>query len=62
MGRVRHDDNPSVYARAQLSMGLTYAPLGQLDEAIAVWHNVRREDNPEAYAAAQNNLALVNKH
>ena len=57
---IRHDDNPEIYAWAQLHLGGTYQNLGRLNEAIAAWSQVRHDD-PKAYALAQFNIGVAYK-
>ena len=56
---IRHDDDPKVYALAQLILGVAYAKSGKSDEAITAWSNITHDDDPGAYARAQLNLGAA---
>ena len=53
---ITRDDDPAVYARAQLYLGIAYKKQGNLLQAINTWIKVHSDENPEAYARAQFNL------
>ena len=57
--RIRREDNPEIYAGAQLNLGLIYKDIGDLKTATIAWSNIRYEDNPEAYAGAQLCFGMV---
>ena len=59
---ITRDDDPAVYARAQLNLGVVYKEeQGNLLQAINTWSNITRDDDPAVYARAQLNLGVVYK-
>ncbi|WP_279796336.1 tol-pal system YbgF family protein, partial [Rothia dentocariosa] len=51
---ITRDDDPAVYARAQLNLGVVYKEeQGNLLQAINTWSNITRDDDPAVYARAQ---------
>ena len=59
---ITRDDDPAVYARAQLNLGVVYKEeQGNLLQAINTWSNITRDDDPAVYARAQLYLGIAYK-
>ena len=58
---ISHDNDPKVYALAQLNLGAVYKEQGKLDEAINTWSNIPHDDDPAVYARAQLYLGIAYK-
>ena len=57
--RIKREDSPEWYAKAQLNLGVVLGAQGDTEGAIAAYRNITREDSPEPYAKAQFNLGVV---
>jgi len=57
--RIKREDSPKLYAKAQLNLGVVLGAQGDTEGAIAACRNITREDSPERYAKAQFNLGVV---
>ena len=57
--RIKREDSPEQYAKAQLYLGITLGEQGDIEGEIAAYRNITREDSPEPYAKAQFNLGVV---
>ena len=56
---ISHDNDPEVYALAQLGLGAAYYAQEDWEQAIETWSKVRRDNDPEAYARAQLDLGKI---
>jgi len=57
--RIKREDSPKLYAKAQCNLGVVLGAQGDTEGAIAACRNITREDSPERYAKAQFNLGVV---
>jgi len=57
--RIKREDSPKLYAKAQFNLGVALRKQGKTEEAIAVYRSIKREDSPETYAMAQLNLGVA---
>jgi len=57
--RIKREDSPEQYAKAQVNLGVVLAKQDQLDEAIATFCNIQPEDSKESYAKAQLGLGMI---
>ena len=57
--RIKREDSPKLYAKAQLNLGVVLGAQGDTEGAIAACRNITREDSPERYAKAQFNLGVA---
>ena len=55
---VEKQDNPKVYAQAQLYLGVIYQNE-DIKDAKECYLNIKQQDNPEVYAAAQLHLGFI---
>ena len=57
--RIKREDSPKLYAKAQLNLGVILGEQGDSAGAIAAYRSIKREDSPELYAMAQVNLGVA---
>ena len=57
--RIKREDSPEWYAKAQFNLGVILGEQGDSAGAIAAYRSIKREDSPETYAKAQLNLGVV---
>ena len=57
--RIKREDSPEWYAKAQFNLGVILGAQGDSAGAIAAYRNITREDSPETYAMAQFNLGFI---
>ncbi|WP_314889662.1 tetratricopeptide repeat protein, partial [Cardiobacterium hominis] len=57
--RIKREDSPKLYAKAQFNLGVILGEQGDSAGAIAAYRSIKREDSPETYAMAQLNLGVV---
>ena len=57
--RIKREDSPEWYAKAQFNLGVILGEQGDSAGAIAAYRSIKREDSPETYAMAQLNLGVV---
>lgn len=57
--RIKREDSPEWYAKAQFNLGVILGAQGDTEGAIAAYRNIERTDSPETYAMAQLNLGVV---
>ncbi|MFC2278719.1 MAG: tetratricopeptide repeat protein [Cardiobacterium hominis] len=57
--RIKREDSPKLYAKAQLNLGVVLGAQGDTEGAIAAYRNITREDSSETYAKAQFNLGVI---
>ena len=57
--RIKREDSPKLYAKAQFNLGVILGEQGDTEGAIAAYRNIIREDSSELYATAQVNLGIV---
>ncbi|WP_334327188.1 hypothetical protein, partial [Gilliamella apicola] len=57
---VEKQDNPKLYAQAQLNLGVIYKKeKNDIEQAERCFLKVEKQDNPKSYAAAQLNLGVI---
>ena len=57
--RIKREDSPEWYAKAQVNLGVVLRKQGKDEEAIAVYRSIKRTDSKEVYAKAQFNLGFI---
>ena len=57
--RIKREDSPEWYAKAQFNLGVALGKQGDTDGEIAAYRNITREDSPEQYAKAQLYLGIT---
>ena len=57
--RIKREDSPKLYAKAQFNLGVALGKQGDTEGEIATYRNITREDSSELYATAQMNLGVV---
>ena len=57
--RIKREDSPEQYAKAQVNLGVVLGEQGDSAGAIAAYRSIKREDSPEWYAKAQFNLGVA---
>ena len=57
--RIKREDSPEQYAKAQVNLGVVLGEQGDSAGAIAAYRSIKREDSPEWYAKAQFNLGVI---
>ena len=57
--RIKREDSPKLYAKAQFNLGVILGEQGDTDGEIAAYRNITREDSHEQYAKAQFNLGVI---
>jgi len=57
--RIKREDSPKLYAKAQFNLGVILGEQGDSAGAIAAYRSIKREDSPETYAMAQVNLGAA---
>ena len=57
--RIKREDSPKLYAKAQFNLGVILGEQGDTEGAIAAYRSIEREDSPEWYAKAQFNLGVI---
>ena len=57
--RIKREDSPEQYAKAQFNLGVILGEQGDSAGAIAAYRSIKREDSPEWYAKAQFNLGVA---
>ena len=57
--RIKREDSPEWYAKAQFNLGVILGEQGDIEGAIAAYRNITCEDSREQYAKAQFNLGVI---
>ena len=57
--RIKREDSPKLYAKAQFNLGVALGKQGDTEGEIATYRNITREDSSELYAKAQFNLGVI---
>ena len=57
--RIKREDSPEQYAKAQFNLGVILGEQGDTEGEIAAYRNITREDSREQYAKAQVNLGVA---
>ena len=57
--RIKREDSPEQYAKAQVNLGVALGEQGDIEGEIAAYRNITREDSPEQYAKAQLYLGIT---
>lgn len=57
--RIKREDSPEWYAKAQFNLGVILGEQGDTEGEIAAYRNITREDSREQYAKAQVNLGVA---
>ena len=57
--RIKREDSPKLYAKAQFNLGVALGEQGDTEGEIATYRNITREDSREVYAKAQFNLGVI---
>ena len=57
--RIKREDSPKLYAKAQFNLGVALGKQGDTEGEIATYRNITREDSRERYAKAQVNLGVA---
>ena len=57
--RIKREDSPEQYAKAQFNLGVILREQGDTEGAIAAYRSITREDSPKQYAKAQVNLGVA---
>ena len=57
--RIKREDSPEWYAKAQFNLGVVLGEQGDTEGEIAAYRNITREDSREQYAKAQVNLGVA---
>ena len=57
--RIKREDSPKLYAKAQFNLGVALGKQGDTEGEIATYRNIIREDSHEQYAKAQLYLGIT---
>ena len=58
---ISHDNDPEVYALAQLNIGAAYYTQKDWEQAIEAWSSISHDNDPKVYAQAQLNIGNAYK-
>ena len=58
---ISHDNDPEVYALAQLNIGAAYYAQKDWEQAIEAWSSISHDNDPKVYAQAQLNIGNAYK-